>query len=156
MKMIDWTGITGLQEGVTKTVDVVTPAIINQAPTFLSSVADYVKIDEKSLNLGRDVAFFAGNDLTWTDRMVDRFTAYLDLKFEEFKSWVAEGLFNFGQGTMMFIIQGGQLFCILYGVGLVFKMMILSKKEEDFITKGILAAGGYLMLKTVEVMMFGA
>ena len=95
------------------------------------------------------------DDPTWVERMVDRFTGYLDGKILELQEWVTQGLHNFGQGCTMFIIAGGELFCIVYGISIVFRMMLNTKKDEDYITKGMLAAGGFLVLRSLEAAVFG-
>ena len=87
--------------------------------------------------------------------MVDRFTAYLDVKWAELQAWITQGFVNFGQGAVMLILAGGQLFCIVYGVSVVYRMMINTKKDEDYITKGLLAAGCYVLCRSIEASVFG-
>ena len=98
---------------------------------------------------------FRSDDLSWTDRMVDRFTGYIDIKIAELQAWIAHGLTELGQGTLMFVLAGGQLFCYVYGISIVARMMLNLKQDDDYITKGILAAGGYVVLRSVEATVFG-
>lgn len=150
--MLDWSTIAGFQETVSSPQPVAS-AVSLKLPLMLTDLIQSFGVDEKKFNLGRDVTVV--NDPTWTDRLVDRFTAYLDGKILDLQHWVTAGLQNFGQGCLMFVIAGGQLFCFVYGVSIVYRMMLNTKKDEDYITKGLLAAGGYVLCRSLEVSIFG-
>lgn len=151
--MLDWSNITAFQE-VVSTPKPAASIFPTQLPPVLTHLIESFGVDAKQFNLGRPVTVVS-EDPTWTDRIVDRFTSYLDLKILQFQEWISQKVFNFGQGCLMFVIAGGQLFCFVYGVSVVYRMMINTKKDEDYITKGILAAGGYVLCRSLEVAIFG-
>lgn len=151
VNMLDWTGIEGLGQVTTQ----MTPTVgekLTYVPMALTTWLQSMGVEPTGFNFSNP---FIANDQSWTDRMVDRFTGYLDLKIAEFQQWITQGLFNFGQGVLMLTVVGGQLVCILYGVAVAYKMLLHTKKDEDYITKIVLSAGGTLVFRSLEAAIFG-